>query len=61
MELGLYRHYKGGEYEVIAVALDEATHEPMVVYKSLQESGEFPVGTVWVRPQDEFEEKFKQV
>jgi Protein of unknown function (DUF1653) len=30
--LGLYRHYKGGEYEVIGVARHSETHEPLVVY-----------------------------
>ena len=31
--LGLYRHYKGGEYEVIGVARHSETNEPLVVYR----------------------------
>jgi len=42
---GRYRHYKGGEYEVVAVARHSETHEPLVVYRPLyNESG------WWVRP-----------
>ena len=32
---GQYRHFKGGEYEVLAVATHSETHEPMVVYRPL--------------------------
>ena len=31
--LGLYRHYKGGEYEVLGVARHSETHVPLVVYQ----------------------------
>ena len=42
---GRYRHFKGGEYEVIAIARHSETEEPMVVYRALYgECG------VWVRP-----------
>ena len=51
---GIYRHYKGGLYRVHTLAHMEATHEPVVVYESLQDSGEFPEGTLWVRPLREF-------
>ena len=45
VEPGRYRHFKGGEYEVLAVATHSETHEPMVVYRPLyNESGR------WVRP-----------
>ena len=33
--LGRYRHYKGGEYEVIGVARHSETNEPLVVYRPL--------------------------
>ena len=33
--LGRYRHYKGGEYEVIGVARHSETLEPLVVYRPL--------------------------
>lgn len=42
-----FRHYKGGEYEVIANALEEATLAHLVVYRS-------PKGTVWTRPIDDW-------
>jgi hypothetical protein len=42
---GRYRHYKGGEYEVVGVARHSETHEPLVVYRPLyNDSG------LWVRP-----------
>lgn len=40
---GRYRHYKGGEYEVLLCAIKENTLEPMVIYRSLTH------GTIWVR------------
>ena len=42
---GRYRHYKGGEYEVLGVARHSETLEPLVVYRPLyNDSG------LWVRP-----------
>lgn len=43
--LGHYRHYKGGEYEVIGVARHSETHEPLVVYRPLYNASGW-----WVRP-----------
>jgi len=38
--LGIYRHYKGNEYEVIGLAKHSKTLEDMVIYKALYgESG----------------------
>ncbi|MEX2016938.1 MAG: DUF1653 domain-containing protein [Candidatus Pacearchaeota archaeon] len=49
-EIGKYRHFKGGIYEVIAIALDcENPERKMVIYKSLYDNGNFPIGTVWKR------------
>ncbi|TFZ06033.1 DUF1653 domain-containing protein [Ramlibacter henchirensis] len=43
--IGRYRHYKGGEYEVLGVARHSETEEPLVVYRPLyNDSG------LWVRP-----------
>ncbi|HEX7889084.1 MAG TPA: DUF1653 domain-containing protein [Ramlibacter sp.] len=42
---GRYRHYKGGEYEVIGVARHSETHEPLVVYRPLYNDSGW-----WVRP-----------
>ena len=45
IEKGIYRHYKGNEYEVIGVANHSETLELMVVYRALYGKGE-----LWVRP-----------
>ena len=42
---GLYRHYKGNDYQVIAVARHSETLEPVVVYRAL-----YGEGGLWVRP-----------
>ena len=42
---GRYRHYKGGEYEVIGVVRHSESLEPMVLYRPLyNDTGH------WVRP-----------
>lgn len=47
MELkpGKYRHFKCGEYELIAIATHSETLEPMVVYRPL-----YGEKKLWVRP-----------
>ena len=43
--LGRYRHYKGGEYQLLGVVRHSETLEPMVLYRPLDsDSGD------WVRP-----------
>ena len=42
---GIYRHYKGNEYEVIGMATHSETLEPVVVYRAL-----YGEGKMWVRP-----------
>ena len=42
---GRYRHFKGGEYEVLFTARHSATREPMVGYRAL-----YGEGGLWVRP-----------
>ena len=42
---GRYRHYKGGEYEVVGLARHSETLEPLVVYRAL-----YGEGGLWVRP-----------
>jgi len=51
--LGRYRHYKGGEYEVLGVARHSETLEPLVVYRPLHDQT-----GLWVRPYAMF---FEQV
>ena len=48
---GRYRHFKGGEYEVLAVATHSETHEPLVVYRPLDNAAGW-----WVRPLTMFRE-----
>ena len=45
----LWRHYKGNCYRVLAVALDEATLTPMVIYQSAIYQVFASVETPWVR------------
>ena len=45
LALGRYRHYKGGEYEVLGVARHSETLEPLVVYRPLYNDSGW-----WVRP-----------
>ena len=46
---GLYRHYKGKRYHVLAQATHSETMEQMVIYQALYgEAG------IWVRPLDMF-------
>ncbi|MEI6303919.1 MAG: DUF1653 domain-containing protein [Betaproteobacteria bacterium] len=48
---GKYRHYKGGEYEVVGIATHSETHEQHVVYRPL-----YGEGKLWVRPLSMFVE-----
>ena len=45
IKLGKYRHFKGNEYEVLAIAKHSETLEEFVVYRALYGEGE-----VWIRP-----------
>ena len=42
---GLYRHYKGGEYEVVGTVRHSETLEPMTLYRAL-----YGQRGLWVRP-----------
>jgi hypothetical protein len=48
---GIYRHFKGKEYELIAIARHSETEEPMVVYRAL-----YGDRGLWVRPADMWNE-----
>ena len=41
---GIYRHFKGGVYEVIDIAIHSETLEEMVLYRCQKD------GRYWVRP-----------
>ena len=47
-----YRHFKGKEYEVIAIGKHSETLEEMVVYKALYGNND-----VWIRPLEMFTTK----
>lgn len=42
---GIYRHFKGNEYEVVCIARHSESMENMVVYRALYGDGE-----IWTRP-----------
>lgn len=45
IKAGIYRHFKGNEYEVLYMAKSSETQEDMVVYRAL-----YGEGGIWVRP-----------
>jgi hypothetical protein len=52
VQLGRYRHFKGGLYEVLGVATHSETGEELVVYRPL-----YGEGGLWVRPRAMFFEE----
>lgn len=53
---GLYRHFKGGIYQVIAIATDEAQRDKsLVIYRSVAD------GSVWARELSVFMSKRDKV
>lgn len=44
----IYKHYKGGTYEIVSMSTHTETQEKFVIYKSLN------FGTVYARPYDIF-------
>jgi hypothetical protein len=49
--LGIYRHYKGGNYEVIGTVRHSETLEPLTLYRAL-----YGQMGLWVRPTNMFNE-----
>lgn len=45
---GLYRHFKGNIYEIIAIAKDCEDLKEIVVYRNVEK------GDIWTRPLDNF-------
>lgn len=52
---GKYRHYKGGEYELLFTATHSETLEKLVIYRAL-----YGDGGVWARPAHMWNEKVDQ-
>ena len=55
IKIGKYRHFKGNEYEVIALAKHSETQEEMVVYRALYGDNQ-----VWVRPAEMWTETIER-
>ena len=51
IEPGIYRHYKGNNYEVIGLAKHSEDESELVVYRPL-----YGEGKLWVRPLEMFVE-----
>jgi len=51
-EPGLYRHYKGGQYQVLGTARHSESGELLVVYRCLYDNN-----SLWVRPLAMFMER----
>jgi len=51
---GRYRHYKGGEYEVLGTVRHSETLEPMTLYRAL-----YGQHGLWVRPAAMFGESLE--
>ena len=52
---GTYKHFKGNEYKVLAVAKHSETLEEMVIYQALYGSCD-----IWVRPKNMFLEDIER-
>ena len=48
---GRWRHFKGGEYEVLGIAKHSETRNPMVVYRA-----KYGDGGLWTRPAEMWNE-----
>ena len=57
LKTGLYKHFKGGKYEVIGIAKHSETLEDFVVYKALYDN---KVSKLWIRPKEMFTESIIQ-
>ncbi len=56
IEIGqMYKHYKGGEYKILALAKHSESLEEMVVYQNIQEPEK-----IWARPLDLFLQPVEQ-
>jgi len=50
-----YKHFKGGKYEIVCISRDsENPNRELVIYKSLYEKENFPLGTIWSRSLEDF-------
>jgi len=52
-----WKHFKGSEVEIVAIALDSENLSEIIVYKHIEAAKGMPAGQVWVRPKKMFLEK----
>ena len=55
LRIGIYRHYKGKEYELIGIAKNSETLEEFVVYRALYGDHQ-----IWIRPKAMFFEQIQK-
>jgi len=55
-----WKHFKGSEVEIVALALDSETLEEIVVYKHLEAAKDMPAGQIWVRSKKMFLEEIER-
>lgn len=55
LKLGIYKHFKGNEYEVLGVAKHSETLEEVVVYRALYGDRD-----LWTRPVAMFEDEIER-
>lgn len=55
IEPGIYRHFKGQQYEVLGMAKHSETEEEFVVYRAL-----YSEGGLWVRPRAMWDERIER-
>jgi hypothetical protein len=55
IKLGKYRHFKGGEYEVIGIGKHSESLEEYVIYRALYGDGD-----IWLRPLSMFLSKVER-
>lgn len=48
MSKQIYKHFKGGEYRKLCIAIDEPSGRDMVIYQSLE------TGKIWCRSKSQF-------
>lgn len=54
IQLGIYEHYKGKQYEVLGIGRHSETLEELVVYRALYTSQDFGKDSLWLRPKSMF-------
>lgn len=54
MKIGIYKHYKGKEYQVLGTARHSENLEELIIYKALYYSEKFGNNALWVRPKKNF-------